>query len=304
MPGRAPAAPAPGAWYLAAGAVALAGVVVAVALVWRFIASHEAPTRFLAPGATAVEIANPGRYILWHEFRTLYDGRSFDLPSRVPHGIQLLVTAPDGVLLDTAPTAITEKWGTVERAGIVAFDAALPGRYSVAAVGDAQPFVLAVGADFTLPLLKAIGGAIVAVVVGVGTALALALFVFLQRVPSATPSAAAPGAGDVADEKRLRNLTALVYGLQAVSLVFGITLFAGVIVNYLKRSEVEGTWLESHFEWQIRTFWWTLLWGVLGLASAIVVVGIFILLGAAVWLIYRVARGWMALNDGNPMAAG
>ncbi|KPK05757.1 MAG: hypothetical protein AMJ64_11005 [Betaproteobacteria bacterium SG8_39] len=99
----------------------------------------------------------------------------------------------------------------------------------------------------------------------------------------------------------MRDLTAVVYALQALSLVFGLTLIAGVIVNYLKRPEVAGTWLESHFDWQIRTFWWLLLWGVLGLASAIVFVGLLILLGAAIWFVYRVVRGWIALNDRRPI---
>lgn len=291
-------------WYLAAGVVALAGIAIAVALIWRFIASHEAPTRFLAPGAAAIEIVSPGRHILWHEHRTMYEGRSFDHPPRIPHGVQIAVTAPEGVRLKTEPTSMTERWGTVERAGILAFDAPVPGIYAVVARGDAEPFVLAVGADFTLPLLKAIGGAVAAVVIGVGAGLALALFAFLQRVPSSQPPPATAAALDAAGDLRLRQLTVLVYGLQAVSLLFGLTLVAGVIVNYLKRSEVAGTWLESHFDWQIRTFWWTMLWGMLGLASAIIVVGIFILIATAIWFVYRVAKGWTTLNDGKPIATG
>ncbi|OGA05673.1 MAG: hypothetical protein A3D95_10065 [Betaproteobacteria bacterium RIFCSPHIGHO2_12_FULL_69_13] len=121
----------------------------------------------------------------------------------------------------------------------------------------------------------------------------------MQRVPEAPAS----GERSLAEERErsLRNLAALVYGLQAASLVVGVTLFAGVIVNYLKRADVAGTWLESHFRWQIRTFWWTLLWGVLGLASALLLVGFVILIAAAGWLVYRVARGWTELNDRLPM---
>jgi len=207
-------------------------------------------------------------------------------------------------VLRTEPAAMTVKWGSVERAAIVAFDASIPGSYLVAARGDASPFVLAVGANFVWPLVQALGGALAAAALGVGGGLALALVGALRRAPSpaGTPTARAATL-DVAEEKRLRDLTVLVYALQAISLVLGLTLIAGVIVNYVKRPEVAGTWLESHFDWQIRTFWWMLLWGVLGLASAVVLVGFVILFGAAIWFVYRIVRGWIALIDGRPIGA-
>jgi uncharacterized membrane protein len=82
-------------------------------------------------------------------------------------------------------------------------------------------------------------------------------------------------------------------------------------MNYIYRSQARGTWLESHFSWQIRTFWFALLWAVLvGLVSApltLVIVGFGTwVLGMAilgVWAIYRVARGWLRLNNGQPMPA-
>jgi uncharacterized membrane protein len=92
-----------------------------------------------------------------------------------------------------------------------------------------------------------------------------------------------------------------VYGLQAASMLVGVTLFAGVLINYLRREQVAGTWLESHFTWQIRTFWWSLAWCVLGIASAIVLVGVFILIGSGVWFVYRIVRGWIELNEGRPV---
>ena len=89
------------------------------------------------------------------------------------------------------------------------------------------------------------------------------------------------------------------------SFVFGWPSIIAVIVNYVKRGEARGTWLESHFAWQIRTFWFALAWACLvfltGALLAIVLVGFavwivgFIALG--IWAIYRIARGWMALND-------
>ena len=80
-----------------------------------------------------------------------------------------------------------------------------------------------------------------------------------------------------------------------------------VILNYAKRSDVRGTWLESHFRWQIRTFWFGLLWVALCGAFVVATLGIGLLiawlpLGAVgLWFIYRVARGWLRLIDRAPM---
>lgn len=62
----------------------------------------------------------------------------------------------------------------------------------------------------------------------------------------------------------LERMTLVIYALQAASIFFGVSLIAAVIVNYIKRNDVLGTWLASHFRWQIRTFWYTLLWLGLG----------------------------------------
>ena len=95
------------------------------------------------------------------------------------------------------------------------------------------------------------------------------------------------------------------------SFVFGWPSIIAVVVNYVKRGEARGTWLESHFTWQIRTFWFALLWacvvGVVGAVLAIVLIGIaiwaigFFVLG--IWAIYRIARGWLALRDARAVAA-
>ena len=100
----------------------------------------------------------------------------------------------------------------------------------------------------------------------------------------------------------LKTLTTVVYALQAAGFfVGGITWIVAVVVNYVKRDEAAGTLYESHFRWQIRTFWFGLLWAVIGGLLALVLVGFAILFAAAVWLIYRVARGWMALTNRRPM---
>ena len=122
----------------------------------------------------------------------------------------------------------------------------------------------------------------------------------------------------------LVRVTHLVYGLHALGLalgafgaasvlgsfLFGWPSIIAVIINYVKRSDVRGTWLESHFSWQIRTFWLALAWAVMvalvSIPLAVVLIGIgtwvvgMFLLG--VWAIYRVARGWLRLKDHQAMA--
>lgn len=98
-----------------------------------------------------------------------------------------------------------------------------------------------------------------------------------------------------------RNLAVAVYILQALSFFLGgITGLAGVIVNYVKLDEVQGTWIEPHFRWQIRTFWIGLLWGVIGFITTFILIGWLILLAIAIWVIYRIVKGALALNDGLP----
>lgn len=101
----------------------------------------------------------------------------------------------------------------------------------------------------------------------------------------------------------LTSTTTLVYVLQALSFVLGVTSIAGVIVNYLRLSEVKGTWLETHFVWQIRTFWFQLLWGVVGLITSVVLIGFLIWVAVYLWTIYRVVKGWVNLANQRPMYA-
>lgn len=98
------------------------------------------------------------------------------------------------------------------------------------------------------------------------------------------------------------KVTLFVYILQGLAFFLGgLPAVAGIIINYLKRDAVAGTWLESHFRWQIRTFWYGLLWTGLGLLISWLGVG-FIVLGIVwVWTLYRVIRGWLNYNDQRPM---
>jgi uncharacterized membrane protein len=98
-----------------------------------------------------------------------------------------------------------------------------------------------------------------------------------------------------------KTLTMVVYALQALGFLVGISWIVAVVMNYVKKEEVAGTWLESHFRWQIRTFWFGLLWGVIGAVLLLVLVGYLVLLAAAVWVIYRIVKGWLYLNDNKPL---
>ena len=120
-------------------------------------------------------------------------------------------------------------------------------------------------------------------------------------------------------DSHLITLTHVVYALHTFSVVSGmssalliVTAFlAGwpsiiaVIITYVRRREVRGTFLEPHFSWQLRTFWWALVWLIIGalltitLIGAVIGVPILLLLGA--WVIYRIARGWLALMSLKPM---
>jgi len=121
----------------------------------------------------------------------------------------------------------------------------------------------------------------------------------------------------------LIKLTHVIYALHAFSLVTGIVGVAtvvgafltgwpsmiAVILNYVERSEVRGTWLESHFRWQIRTFWFGLLWVTLCGLFIVAALGIGLLIAwlpltlVGLWFIYRIVRGWLRLMDHLPMYA-
>ncbi len=106
---------------------------------------------------------------------------------------------------------------------------------------------------------------------------------------------------DEAQMKSLRNLTQAVYILYALSYFTGITAIVGIIINNVKKDDVAGTWLESHFRWQIRTFWFGLLWAVVGVLTVFIAVGVAILFANFCWIIYRIVKGWLNLNDNKPM---
>jgi len=129
---------------------------------------------------------------------------------------------------------------------------------------------------------------------------------------SSAPSGLVPRQG-------LVTLAHVIYALHAFSALTGIISSAlivtaflsgwpsivAVILNYVKRSDVRGTWLDSHFSWQIRTFWFALLWLVLGGILFVTLVGIpaaiVLWIGTGIWVLYRIIRGWLALSSQRAM---
>jgi uncharacterized membrane protein len=129
---------------------------------------------------------------------------------------------------------------------------------------------------------------------------------------SSVPSGLVPREG-------LVTLCYIIYGLHAFSAITGLTtsvlivtafLFGwpsiiAVILNYVKRSDVRGTWLDSHFSWQIRTFWFALLWVLIGAILVVTVIGIpfaYVLWWVTgLWVLYRIIRGVLALSSQRPM---
>ncbi|TDY02772.1 DUF4870 family protein [Thiohalophilus thiocyanatoxydans] len=99
----------------------------------------------------------------------------------------------------------------------------------------------------------------------------------------------------------LVKLTHIVYLLQALAYVTAITYVIAVIVNYVKLDDVRGTWLESHFRWQIRTFWYGLLGLIVGAITYFIVIGWLILLATFFWVVYRIVKGWLYLYEKRPM---
>ena len=99
----------------------------------------------------------------------------------------------------------------------------------------------------------------------------------------------------------LISLTQFVYFCQGLSFFFGITAIVGICVNYLKRDAVKGTIYESHFLWQIKTFWIGLVIFFVGWLTAIFLVGFFFIVGSIVWSIYRSVKGFLLLLENKPI---
>jgi uncharacterized membrane protein len=105
---------------------------------------------------------------------------------------------------------------------------------------------------------------------------------------------------------------AIIVGIAGAATVIGsfvgsLPSIVAVLLNYAKRHEARGTWADSHYRWQIRTFWFAVLWALIGWVLVFTIVGALagvpILIALTLWLIYRIGRGWLRLRDRQPMYA-
>ena len=122
-------------------------------------------------------------------------------------------------------------------------------------------------------------------------------------------------------DQGLVNVTHLMYGLHAFSALMGmlgtafiVTAFLtgwpsiiAVVINYVKRSDVRGSYLDSHFGWQLRTFWYAVLWAIVAILLMMTIIGIpfafGVVLVVGIWVLYRIGRGWLALAESKSMPA-
>jgi uncharacterized membrane protein len=128
-----------------------------------------------------------------------------------------------------------------------------------------------------------------------------------------------PSAAVATVDQSLLSYTHVMYALHSLAVLIGVTTFhtvvgsfiggipsiVAVVMNYARRSATRGTYLESHFRWQLRTFWFAVLWACVSVLLMLTIIGI--LAGLAglgaltIWIIYRLVRGWLALRDKRPM---
>ena len=128
-----------------------------------------------------------------------------------------------------------------------------------------------------------------------------------------------PSAAVATVDQSLLSYTHVMYALHSLAVLIGITTFhtivgsfigsipsiVAVVMNYARRSATRGTYLDSHFRWQLRTFWFAVLWACTSVLVMLTIIGIFAglagLFALTIWIIYRLVRGWLALRDKRPM---
>ena len=107
---------------------------------------------------------------------------------------------------------------------------------------------------------------------------------------------------DSTNLEKLKRLTAMVYLCQVLTFALaGLPLLVGVVINFINRNNVEGTWLQSHFNWQIKTVWITLAGFAFSGVTFSMGIGLFTLITTLVFLVYRIVIGWSALTANKPV---
>lgn len=273
-------------------------------MAWHAIGLMTDATQFLTPGQVAIEVAKPGDYLIWHDYRAVFQGRTYSVEKSLPDGVHFRVAGPNGDVAVAGANGATSTMGETVSVAVASFSAQTSGHYEIAVEGEFPARVFSVGPDNLAKAFALIFAGVATVMLALVAGVGLGVWAYLkgkQRLVLHEEGGLSMTATEVDTDHAKKQLVTLVYALQAASFLVGVTFIAAIMVNYLKRDEMAGSWLESHFNWQIRTFWWSLLWAVVGLVLSVVVVGIFILIADAIWVIYRIVIGWLALNDGNEM---
>jgi uncharacterized membrane protein len=110
-----------------------------------------------------------------------------------------------------------------------------------------------------------------------------------------------PGPGGIVDPEELRTTVLVAYGCYALGLVVGITPLIGVIIAYLRRKDAAGTPYASHLSWLITTFWVSLIIGIIGAVTLIILIGWVIWAAGSIWYIYRIVKGGLRALDRQPV---
>lgn len=137
------------------------------------------------------------------------------------------------------------------------------------------------------------------------------------------------GSNDMMGDDKRRSLITynhVTYLLYVVSyFTAGLMWIVPIVMNYAKRHDADGTWLATHFDWQIKTFWYSIVLfaigalliafalgglgisvmadsGNLAIGSVLLTgLGLLIMVFTFIWHLYRIIRGWIALTDGRPV---
>ena len=174
-------------WYVLAGAIVLATTIAAGGIgAWLF-REYESAIPFLAPGRHALELKKPGSYLVWNDYRAVFQGRVYDEAKHLPSGARIsVIDKTSGRELPVgSQSGATSSTGNTESVAVAQFSIARPGPYEVVVQGSFPPRVMSVGRNFIFQLAGGLFGAFVLVFAGYGAALVLALVVFLKREEAA-----------------------------------------------------------------------------------------------------------------------
>lgn len=303
-------------WYAFAGVLAFASTVAIAAFgAWLLFAPSERQ-QFLVPGRHTMQLAGAASYLIWNEYQTVFDGQSYRDAEELPQGMRLsVIDKASGERIATRPSRnVKVNDSSTRRRSVVQFRTLHAGMHEIVVEGDFPPRVFSASRDYFVGAIWRTVGIFGFAFLGFAAAVAIFGWAYIRREEAANAAArtAAPTPVDAAaqaqpNETELKRLAMIVYALQIAGYFVGVTFIAGVIINYIKRKDVEGTWLESHFRWQIRTFWYGLLWVipcylllVLTLGLGIIVVWLPLAL-VTIWFVYRIARGWIRLGARKAM---